>query len=78
MSMPSFDPRLRTCADAPAAGFTLRAGPAIAVLGVAFTVWLLSTRSFAQAWVLGVLIAAGVLVRLAMGRAPRAAGIPAS
>ena len=53
-------------AGAPAAGFVLPGGRAIAVLGIAFTVWLLATRSFAQAWLVGAIIVAGVLVRLGM------------
>ena len=51
---------------APTAGFTLPGGRAIAVLGIAFTVWLLSTRSFAQAWLVGAIVVAGALVRRAM------------
>jgi hypothetical protein len=53
--------------DAP--GFRLRAGTAIAILGLAFCLWLLSTRTFSQAWILGLLIVAGWLLRR-LGRRP--------
>lgn len=59
--------------DAPPAGFVLPGGRPVAVLGIAFTIWLLSTRSFAQAWMVGAIIALGVLVQWGMTRATRAA-----
>jgi len=40
-------------------GFRLPAAPVIAPVAIAFALWLLSTRTFRQAWVLAVLIAAG-------------------
>jgi basic amino acid/polyamine antiporter, APA family len=40
-------------------GFRLRAGGLVAALGVGFCVWLVSTRTFTQAWVLLALIAVG-------------------
>jgi amino acid transporter len=47
----------------PPAGFVLPAGVAVAVLGVAFSAWLLSTRSLAQGWSVGLIVAVGVAVR---------------
>ena len=45
------------------AGFVLPAGVAVAVLGVAFSAWLLSTRSLSQGWSVSLIVAAGVAVR---------------
>jgi basic amino acid/polyamine antiporter, APA family len=47
----------------PPAGFIVPGGPIFAVVGIMFSIWLLSTRSFAQAWIIGAIILAGVLVR---------------
>jgi amino acid transporter len=44
------------------AGFRAPAGSAMAVGGVAFCFWLLSTRSLAQAWFLPIVVLAGALV----------------
>lgn len=64
---------------APAAGYILPAGRAIAVLGIVFSVWLLSTRSFAQAWLVGAIMLAGVVVHwLAPGVPPARTDAPAS
>ena len=46
--------------------FRLPGGPALAVIGMGFGVWLLSTRKLDQAWFLPVIIALGGLVWLAM------------
>lgn len=46
----------------PAPGFVLPGGVAFAAVGIAFSFWLLSTRSLAQAWSLGGIVAAGALV----------------
>ena len=48
--------------------FRLPAGPLFAVGGIAFCVWLLSTRSLAQGWFLAVVIAVGAFVQLLMSR----------
>ncbi len=56
------------------AGFILPAGITVAVLGIVFSVWLLSTRSFAQGWSVGLIVAAGEAVRLT---APRRRVAPA-
>jgi amino acid transporter len=40
-------------------GFRLPAAPVIAPVGIGFALWLLSTRTFTQAWVLGVLMVVG-------------------
>jgi amino acid transporter len=47
----------------PPAGFVVPGGPVFAVVGIGFSIWLLSTRSFAQAWIIGAIILAGVIVR---------------
>jgi basic amino acid/polyamine antiporter, APA family len=47
----------------PPAGFVLPAGPLFAVIGIGFSIWLLSTRSFTQAWMIAAIILAGVIVR---------------
>jgi len=51
-----------------AEGFRAPAGVLLAVIGMAFCIWLLTTRSLAQAWFLPVVIAIGALVWVAMGR----------
>lgn len=48
--------------------FLVPGGPAVAVTGIAFCIWLLSTRSFAQAWFLPIIVAAGGAVWLTMQR----------
>ena len=48
---------------APPAGFILPAGRLFAVIGIGFSIWLLSTRSFAQAWIIGAIVLTGALVR---------------
>jgi amino acid transporter len=53
---------LRRRAAEPA-GFVLPAGNVLAVIGIAFSIWLLSTRSFAQAWIIGGIVLAGALIR---------------
>jgi amino acid transporter len=70
-SLPVF--RRRAGSERP--GFRLPAGDAVALLGIAFCAYLLSTRTFAQAWVLLALMAAGFLlwaVARAGGGRPRA------
>jgi amino acid transporter len=47
----------------PAPAFQLPGGTIIAIAGVAFSVWLLSTRNSTELWVLVAIIAAGVLFR---------------
>jgi len=47
----------------PSPGFQLPAGPIVAVAGVAFALWLVSTRSLAQLGILGGVIAAGAVLR---------------
>ncbi len=64
---------LRQRAQQPA-GFVLPGGPFFAVFGITFSVWLLSTRSFAQAWIIGAIIFAGVIVRGSMRG--RSAAVP--
>jgi amino acid transporter len=44
------------------AGFRLPAGPAVAILGMGLSGWLLTTRTLADAWTLGAIMAVGVLV----------------
>lgn len=50
--------RLRRMGGMPA-GFRVPGGNILAVLGIIFCIWLLSTRSLAQAWFMPVLIAVG-------------------
>jgi len=53
---------LRRRSGSPA-GFVLPAGATFAVLGVAFSAWLLSTRSLSQGWSVALIVAAGVALR---------------
>ena len=56
-----------------APGFRLRGGPAFAVAGVAFSVWLISTRNLSEAWFLIALIAGGAMLwTWRRGRTPAA------
>jgi basic amino acid/polyamine antiporter, APA family len=57
---------LRRTTASPKAGFIAPGGEVLAVLGVGFTFWLLSTRNLAQIWILLAVVAAGVLVRASM------------
>ncbi|HYD51436.1 MAG TPA: APC family permease [Gemmatimonadaceae bacterium] len=62
------------------APYRLPGGPFVAALGVGFCLWMLTTRSLAQAWPLGAIVAAGVVVWL-LGRSARTAAgleLPAS
>jgi amino acid transporter len=64
--------RRRPGREAP--GFRLPAGDGIALLGMAFCAYLLSTRTFTQAWMLLALMAVGFLLWMAArrpGSAPR-------
>ena len=45
-----------------APGFRVPAGTAVAVMGVGFCLWLLSTRTFTQAWILLAIMAVGFLL----------------
>jgi amino acid transporter len=58
------------------AGFAAPAGLLVALLGAGFCAWLLTTRSFAQIWVLLALVGVGAALWLAAGRGltGRAAG----
>lgn len=53
--------RARKPQEAP--GFLLPGGAAIAVAAMAFCVWLLATRTYAQIWVLLAILAAGAVAR---------------
>ncbi|HEY5545008.1 MAG TPA: APC family permease [Gemmatimonadaceae bacterium] len=57
----------------PSEGFRAPGGPMLALSGVAFSLWLLSTRSLAEAWFLPAILATGVLVWVATRRARHAA-----
>ena len=50
------------------APFSLYGGPVLAVLGIAFCVWMLSTRSFAQAWSTLAIIGLGFVLWLGSRR----------
>ena len=69
---------LRRRPDVTAPAFSLPAGPLAAALGLAFCAWLVSTRTFAQSWVLVGLIAVGALLWLLRRRRappPPSAGV---
>lgn len=66
-------PLLRARKPAEAPGFRLAAGSFFSAAGVAFCLWLLSTRTFAQAWILLLLLAAGALLWLGSRRRTMAA-----
>jgi amino acid transporter len=68
-SLPVF--RRRPGMEAP--GFRLAAGDGVALLGIAFCAYLLSTRTFTQAWILVALMAVGFVLGLAARRPARAA-----
>ncbi len=53
---------LRRRPDAEAPGFRLPAAGLIAPAGALFCLWLLTTRSFAQVWLLGVFVLVGALL----------------
>jgi amino acid transporter len=53
--------RLRRPEETPA--FRVSGGPAVAAAGILFCLWLLATRSFAQIWLLLLILAAGLLLR---------------
>lgn len=59
---------LRRRSDVTAPAFRLPAGPLAALVGLVFCGWLVSTRTFAQSWILVGLIAAGALLWLARRR----------
>jgi amino acid transporter len=67
-------PLFRRRAGMEAPGFRIPGGTAVAGAGFLFCLWLLSTRSFAQAGILVVLMAAGWLLGLASGRKPAPGG----
>jgi amino acid transporter len=66
-SLPVF--RRRPGLEAP--GFRLPAGDGIALLGIAFCAYLLSTRTFTQAWMLVALMAVGFVLWAAARRPAR-------
>ncbi|HEY7509954.1 MAG TPA: APC family permease [Vicinamibacteria bacterium] len=69
---------LRRRPDVTPPAFRLPAGPVAAALGLAFCAWLVSTRTFGQAWILGGLIALGAAFWAARrGGAAGAGGSPA-
>jgi len=49
-------------------GFRAPGGPAMAMAGIAFCIWMISTRTLAQAWYLPLVVAAGAVVWFAMRR----------
>jgi amino acid transporter len=59
---------LRRRPDQPPAAFMLPGGAIFAVVGIAFSIWLLSTRSFAQAWLVGAIVLLGFAVRATVRR----------
>jgi len=63
-------PIFRRRAGMEAPGFRIPAGGAVAMVGLGFCLWLLSTRTFAQAWILAAIIIAGWLLGRVAGRKP--------
>jgi basic amino acid/polyamine antiporter, APA family len=59
---------LRRRPGEPPAAFKLPAGPLLAAVGIIFSIWLLSTRSFAQAWLIGAIVLAGAVTRALVRR----------
>ncbi len=57
-------PLFRRRADMEGPGFRIPGGTAVAVVGLGFCVWLLSTRTFTQAWILAAMMAVGWLLSL--------------
>lgn len=58
--------------DVPEPEFRIPGGRAVAVAALGFCLWLLSTRTFTQAWILVALIAVGWVLGLLARRQPRA------
>ena len=69
---------LRRRADVTPPAFHLPAGPVAAALGLGFCVWLVSTRTFTQAWILAGLIALGAALWALRRRANRPPGAEAA
>ena len=63
----------RRRADVEAAWFVVPAGPAVAAVALGFCAWLLSTRTFGQAWILLAIMAVGAVIGL-VSRRPAVAG----
>jgi amino acid transporter len=59
---------LRRRPAAPPPAFRLRAGEVAAALGLAFCLWLISTRTFTQAWILLALVGVGSVLWWGAGR----------
>jgi basic amino acid/polyamine antiporter, APA family len=70
--------KLRRQPEVEAPAFRLPAGPVVAAAGLAFCLWLVSTRTFAQAWVLAALVLVGVALWWAAGRGRRVGTPPAA
>jgi amino acid transporter len=69
-------PVFRRRAGLAAPVFRVPAGTAVSVVGIGFCAWLLSTRTFTQAWMLVALMAVGfVLFAAARSRTPRATAV---
>jgi amino acid transporter len=51
--------------DGRSPGFVAPGGTALAAFGIVFTLWLLATRSLAQAWIVGGVVLLGVVVHAA-------------
>jgi amino acid transporter len=65
-------PVFRTRRPQQEPGFRLPAGGPISLLGASFCLWLLLTRTFSQAWVLGSLVLVGAVLFLAEQRRQKA------
>jgi amino acid transporter len=60
----------------PSEGFRAPGGPVLALTGVAFSLWLLSTRTLAEAWFLAAILVTGLAVWVATRRTRRATAEP--
>ena len=61
-------PALRRRRPAEPPAFRVAGGPAVAAAGILFCLWLLGTRSYAQIWLLLLILAAGLLLRAWVAR----------
>jgi amino acid transporter len=63
-------PLFRRRAGMEAPGFRMPGGTVVALIGFGFCIWLLSTRTFSQAWILAAMIVVGGLLSLLSKRKP--------
>ena len=59
----------------PSSAFQAPGGPVLAVVGIVFSLWLLTTRSLAEAWLMLAIVVSGLTVWFASRRARHAASV---